>query len=138
MVWEYYIFISDRRDFLNVGVRNPQVTTDHHMVLSCLWGSEACHKNIYQCRHTTWKIAPLAGGEGVMRRGHQVPIPPVGGQDSQERRKEACVLDIQGHIALGGPTDRTTPSPIRGSTQSPQSDLTRSCVAPGGPRPQGK
>ena len=42
---EDYIFRSDRRNFINVGVRDPRVTTNHQMVLACLLG-RGDHQNI--------------------------------------------------------------------------------------------
>ena len=32
-----YIFIPDRRDFLNVGVGKPRVTIDQQIVLAYIW-----------------------------------------------------------------------------------------------------
>ena len=91
------------------------MTTDHMMVLACLRGSGALHNLRYQRGRTTWIIATPTG-VGVVEGGHQVPRPPAGGHDAQDSREEEGVLDIIGHMALGGSKDCLTPDPPRGPT----------------------
>ena len=48
-----YTLGSDRRDFLHVGVREPQVTTNPRIIFSCLRGGGACQNSQYQRYRTT-------------------------------------------------------------------------------------
>ena len=81
-----YIFGLDRQNFLNVGVIETRVTTDHMMVLACLRGSGDHQNRRYLWVCTIWSIAPLEGG-GESQRGHQVPRPTAGGQYTQDHHE---------------------------------------------------
>ena len=50
------------RYLLNVGVRNPRMTTDHWVVLVCLWGGVEQYNKRYQKGRNIWPIAPPKGG----------------------------------------------------------------------------
>ena len=63
-----YIFGLDRQNFLNVGVIETRVTTDHMMVLACLRGSGDHQNRRYLWVCTIWSIAPLEGGGGGTKR----------------------------------------------------------------------
>ena len=57
-----YILGSDRRNFLNVGVREYWVTTNHQMVLECLRGSRDHQNRRYRRGKTIFPIIPPEGG----------------------------------------------------------------------------
>ena len=131
-----YIFGSYWSDLLNVGVRNPRVTTDQNMVLSCLRGSGTHQNRRYQWGCTIWPIVSLENGGGSTSRiGNQVPRPMSGGKDPHERCEDKGGLDIRGHMALGRQKDRTMPAPTRGyMNQILGSNSTNTSREPGVPK----
>ena len=53
---------------------------------------------------------------------HNVIRLPTGGHDPQDLHEEEGVLDIQGHMALGGPKDRPMADSTRGPMRIPHRD----------------
>ena len=135
MVWGDYILVLDQHNLLKFGIRDTWVTTDHRMILSCLWGVGSHHNQRQQKDRTTWTIVPPtgggAGGKNVIRSSEGVNEP-------QERRKEEVNLDIRGHMVPCVPNYLPTPSHARVLTRPPHSNQTLPGSTPRRHTPPGK